>query len=155
MSTKTTTEEVSLLMVHSRLRDKTKVLHEHTRFTTFPQTLFLAPLPSQSQPLDSVIFQYSVSYCLSVGTVGYNLCRHQEQIISAKPAPYFGVFNFQIVLPDVSSVGQAPLQSMVTKIAVCSCGILSCGGCLSFSSSSSSSSNISCLLVPRGLQHIF
>ena len=94
--------------------------------------------PSPSQPLDSVICQYSVSYSLSVGTVGYNLCRHQEQIISAKPAPYFGVFNFQIVLPDVSSVGQAPppLQSMVAKIVVCSCDILSCVGCPSSSSSS-------------------
>ena len=69
---------------------------------------FIDSQPSQSQSLDSVICQYSVSYSLSVGTVGYNLCRHQEQIISAKPAPYFGVFNFQIVLPDVISVGQAP-----------------------------------------------
>ena len=69
---------------------------------------FINSQPSQSQSLDSVICQYSVSYCLSVGTVGYNLCRHQEQIISAKPAPYFGAFNFQIVLPDVSIVRQAP-----------------------------------------------
>ena len=29
------------------------------------------------------------------------ICRHQEQIIKETPAPYFGVFCFQIVLQDV------------------------------------------------------
>jgi len=89
------------------LRDKTKVLHEQTRYTTFPQTPQTHSL-SPSAPRLCHLSVFCVSYSLSVGTVGYNLCRHQEQIISAKPAPYFGVFNFQIVLPDVSSVGQAP-----------------------------------------------
>ena len=64
-------------------------------------------LPSLSQSIGSVLCQYSVSYCLSVGPVWYSLCGHQEQIISAKPAPYFGVVNFQLVLPDVS-VGSPP-----------------------------------------------
>ena len=67
---------------------------------------FIDSQPSQSQSLDSVICQYSVGYCLSVGTVGYNLCRHQEQIISAKPAPYFGVYNFQIVRKVGARLGQ-------------------------------------------------
>ena len=56
--------------------------------------------------------------------------------------------------------GQAPIQFMVTKTAVCSCGIASRYKCLSSFSSSSSSSNISslsCLNVSRarGLEHSF
>ena len=69
-----------------------------------------------------------------------------------KQLPPFRVFVFQIVLQDISSMGQPPpLQSMVAKIVVCSCDILGWSGCLS---SSSSASCISCLPVPRGLQLI-
>ena len=42
------------------------------------------------------------------------------------------VFNFRIVLPDVSIVargtGAGPLQSMMADIVVCFCDILSRGG---------------------------
>ena len=130
-----------------RLRDKTKALHGQTRYTTF--------LPHPSHPLHhspstlSAVSHLSVTVC-RLGLSGI-ICRYQEQIISETPVPYFGVFNFQIVLQDVSSMGQAPLQSMVAKIVVCSCDILGWSGCLS---SSSSASCISCLLVPRGLQLI-
>ena len=70
---------------------------------------------------------------------------------SQPPAPYFGEFNFQIVLQDVCNMGQATLQSMLAKMSVCSCDIMGWSECLS---SSSSASSISCLLVQRALQHI-
>ena len=54
----------------------------------------------------SAVSHLSVTVC-RLGLTGI-ICRHQEQIISEKPAPYFGVFNFQIVLQDVKSVGQPP-----------------------------------------------
>ena len=86
------------------LRDKTKVLHGQTRYTTF--------LPHPSHPLHhspstlSAVSHLSVTVC-RLGLSGI-ICRYQEQIISETPVPYFGVFNFQIVLQDVSSMGQAP-----------------------------------------------
>ena len=86
------------------LRDKTKVLHRQTRYTTF--------LPHPSHPLHhspstlSAVSHLSVTVC-RLGLSGI-ICRYQEQIISETPVPYFGVFNFQIVLQDVSSMGQAP-----------------------------------------------
>ena len=47
---------------------------------------------------------------------GYILCRHLEKIVSQKPAPYFGVFNIKIELPDVAGTGQSTrLQSLVVK----------------------------------------
>ena len=134
------------MILKSGLRDKTKVLYGQTRYTTF--------LTHLSHPLHhspSVCCQSSVSYNLSVGTVGNNL-----QIPGTdhhwKNCLLFGVFYFQIVLQDISSMGQPPpLQSMVANIAVCACDILGSSGCLS---SSSLASCISCLLVPQGLQLI-
>ena len=49
-------------LISCRLRDKTKVLHEHTRYTTFPQTPQTLPLHLSPSTLSSVSI-LSVTVC--------------------------------------------------------------------------------------------
>ena len=74
----------------NKLGDKTKVMHGQTPYTTF------LPHPSHLLYRSLRLCHRSVIVCrLGLSSI---ICRHQEQIINETPAPYFGVFSFQIVL---------------------------------------------------------
>ena len=81
------------------LRHKTRT--DETRYTTNYLTLFIMA------PFDSISCLESVSYSMSVGTIGYNRTTAAEQIVN------FGMFKYKIVLllvlklKDVSRIGQA------------------------------------------------
>ena len=126
------------------------LLHKQTRCTTFHHTLPLTlTLSTQPRTLSAVSI-LSVTVCL-LGLSGI-ICRRQEQIISETPAPYFGVFNFHIVLQDDSSMGQAP----PTIYGGEDCSLFLGYPRLSWTSQLRLflHSDVSCLRVPQGFQHI-
>ena len=72
----------------------------------------ISPSPSHPSTQSAINHLSATVYCLGLSVI---IRRSQEQIIGETPAPYFEVFNFQIVLQDVRSMGLAYPHTLSAK----------------------------------------